>query len=103
VYHLFVIGFQGLYPSHGLGFIMEVTQDSRDKDTSGFTSQGVWFRPPTPPSSSSGEDFSKFKIDISPRFITPPLLWDIEEMYGATKGPCQYLKVVGTIELDDFI
>jgi hypothetical protein len=82
-----------------------VTQDSRDKDnvTNGFTRQGVWFKPPTPPSSSFGGDFLDFEINISPSFITPPLLWDMEEMYGATKGPCQYLGAVGTIELHDFI
>jgi hypothetical protein len=27
----------------------------------------------------------------------------MDDMYGATKRPYQYLKVVGTIELDDFI
>jgi hypothetical protein len=27
----------------------------------------------------------------------------MEEMYGASKAPRQYLKVANTIELDDFI
>jgi hypothetical protein len=27
----------------------------------------------------------------------------MEKMYRTTKGPCQYLGAVGTIELDDFI
>jgi hypothetical protein len=27
----------------------------------------------------------------------------MDDMYGATKRPYQYSKVVGTIELDDFI
>ncbi len=82
-----------------------MTQDSKDKDTvtNGFTKRGVRFRLPTPPSSSFGGDFSGFEIDISPSFITPPLLWDMEEIYGTTKGPRQYSRVVGTIELDDFI
>jgi hypothetical protein len=43
------------------------------------------------------------EIDFSLRFVTTPLLWDMEEMYGATNWPWQYLGVVGTIELDDFI
>jgi hypothetical protein len=27
----------------------------------------------------------------------------MEDMYGASKGPCQFWGVVNTIELDDFI
>jgi hypothetical protein len=45
----------------------------------------------------------KSKTNFSPRFVTSPLLWDMEEMYGTTKGPHQYSGAVGTIELDDFI
>jgi hypothetical protein len=68
---------------------MEMTQDSKDKDaiTSGFTKQGVRFKPSTPPSSSSKGDSLDSKTNISPRFVTPPLLWDMEEMYEATKRP----------------
>jgi hypothetical protein len=78
---------------------MEVTQDSRDRDTitNGFTMQGIQFTPPTPPSSSSGEFNFFFKV------CHPTTVWDMEKMYGATKGPYQYLGAVGTIELDDFI
>jgi hypothetical protein len=73
-------------------FIMEVTQDSSDKDItiSGFTRRRMWFRPPTPPSSSSKGDSSNYETDFSLKFFTPPLLWDMEEMYGATKGSHQY-------------
>jgi hypothetical protein len=49
--------------------------------TNGFTKRGVWFRPP---SSSFGGDSLDFETDISPRFVTPPLLWDMEEIYGTT-------------------
>jgi len=45
----------------------------------------VWFRPF---SSSFRGDSLDFEIDFSPKFVTPPLLWDMEEMYGATKRPC---------------
>lgn len=31
------------------------------------------------------------------------LVWDMEDKYGASKGPCGFLGVVGTTELDDFI
>jgi hypothetical protein len=58
---------------------------------------------PHPPSSSFGGDFSNLETIFSPRFITPPLLWDMEEMYGATKWSHQYLGTVSTIELNDFI
>jgi len=82
-----------------------VTQDSRDRDivTNGFTRRRVQFKPPTPPSSSSKGDSLDSEIDFSPSFVTPPLLWDMEDMYGANKGPHRYLGVIGTIELDDFI
>jgi hypothetical protein len=68
---------------------MEVTHDSRDKDiiTSGFIRRKVRFRRPTPPSSSSRGDSSNLKIIIFPKFVSPPLLWDMEEMYGAAKRP----------------
>ncbi len=84
---------------------MEVTQDLRDKDTitSGFTRQGVRFRPPTPLSSSSKGDSLDSEIFFSPKVVTPPLLWDMEEMHETTKRPCRYSRTVGTIELDDFI
>ncbi len=63
-----------------------MTHDSRNKDTitSGFIRREVRFRPPTPPSSPSKGDSSNFEIIFSPKFVTPPLLWDMEEMYGAT-------------------
>jgi hypothetical protein len=48
-------------------------------------------------------EFLDFEIDSSSRSITPSLLWDMEEMYGATKRPYLYSKVIGTIELNDFI
>jgi hypothetical protein len=35
--------------------------------------------------------------------VTTPLLWDMEDVYGATKGLHQNLKAIGTIELGDFI
>jgi len=84
---------------------MEVTQDSRDKDiiTNGFIRYGVLFRPPTPPSSSFGGD-SLYLDPSSPlNLITTLLLWDMDDMYGATKRPHQYSRAVSTIYLDDFI
>ncbi len=35
--------------------------------------------------------------------VITPLLWDMDDMYGATKGLYWYSKVIGTIKLDDFI
>ncbi len=82
-----------------------MTRYSKDKDTfiSGFTKQGVQFSALTPPSSSYVGDPSYFNSNFFLRFVTLPLLWDMEEMYGATKAPHRYLGVVGIIELDDFI
>jgi hypothetical protein len=47
--------------------------------------------------------FLDFEIDFSPRFVTPPMLWGMEEMYGTTKSPRRYSGVISTIDLDDFI
>jgi hypothetical protein len=82
-----VIGFYGGYPSQGLGFITEVLQDSSNMDIiiNGFTKRGVLLKPPTPISSSYKGDFLDSETNIFPKFITPPLLWDME-MDEATKG-----------------
>lgn len=71
--------------------------------TNGFAMHGAWFKPPTTPSSSSMEKFLNFEIGFHVSFVTPPLLWDMEDMYGTTKGPHWYLGAIGTIKLDDFI
>jgi len=43
------------------------------------------------------------KVDLPLKIVFTPLLWDMEDMYGTFKGPRQYLGMVNTIELDDFI
>ncbi len=43
------------------------------------------------------------KSSILPSSITAPFIWDMDEGFGAMKGPQRYLGVVGTIELEDFI
>jgi hypothetical protein len=73
-----------------------VTQDSRDENivTSDFTKHGVvWFKPPTPPSSSSRGNSSDSDLGSPPSLMT----------WMTCMEPCQYSKVIGTIELDDFI
>lgn len=55
------------------------------------------------PTFSSYEDSSNSKVDLPSHLVFPSLLWDMEDIYGTSQGPYQYLKVVGTIELDDFI
>jgi hypothetical protein len=52
------------------------------------------------PSFSSKGDF---EIDSLAQLVTPPLLWDMDNIHGTTKKLHQYSKGVGTIELDDFI
>jgi hypothetical protein len=32
-----------------------------------------------------------------------PFVWDMEDLYGTSKGPCRFLGAVNNIELDDFI
>jgi hypothetical protein len=55
--------------------------------TNGFAMHGAQFKPSITPSSSSMEKFLNFEIGFHVSFVTPPLLWDMEDMYGTTKGP----------------
>jgi hypothetical protein len=45
------------------------------------------FIPPTPHVMLMEEDFSNLKVDLPFKIIFTPLLWDIEDMYGTSKGP----------------
>jgi hypothetical protein len=51
----------------------------------GFTRWGVWFRPPTPPTLPPKGGFSNFEIEL-PLVVSIPLVWDMEDMYGTSKG-----------------
>jgi len=44
-----------------------------------------------------------FEVDSPAQLLTPPLLWDMDNIYGTTKRFHQHSKGVGRIELDDFI
>ncbi len=61
--------------------------DFRDKLAKGFTRQEVWFQPPTPPTLSPKGDSLDFEAEL-PLVVSIPLVWDMEDMYGASKGPC---------------
>ncbi len=62
----------------------------------------MWFQPPTPPTLSLKGDSSYSEVELPP-VMSIPLMWDLKDMYGASKGSRQFSKVVGTIKLDDFI
>ena len=79
-----------------------------DGRRTGFTRSGVQFRPTTLLVVSGGDSDSDFDEEStvgtpSHPPIVAPLLWDMEEVYGATKGPRRYSGAVNTIDLDDFI
>ncbi len=63
--------------------------DSRDRLAKRFTRQGVWFQPPTPPTLSPKGDSSNSKAKLPP-IMSIPLVWDMEDMYGASKGPVDF-------------
>jgi hypothetical protein len=65
-----------------------------------FIRQGVCFRPPTPPTLEGNSLNYEAKLPI---LMSIPFVWDMEDIYGASKRPCQFLGVFGTIKLDDFI
>ncbi len=62
----------------------------------------MWFRPPTPPTLSLEGDSSNSKAKL-PLAVSISFMWDIEDMYDASKGLCQFSGVIGTTKLDDFI
>jgi hypothetical protein len=68
----------------------------------GFTRWGVRFQTPTPPILSHEGDSLDSKAEL-PSIVLVPFVWDMEDMYGASKGPHQFLGAVDIIELDDFI
>jgi hypothetical protein len=88
----------------GLGFIIDKCQDlnSEDRFVGGFIRRGVRFRPPTLFTLAYRKPFLNSQAKL-PLIVSIPLVWDMEDMYGTSKKPCQVLGVVGTIELDDFI
>ncbi len=76
--------------------------DSKAKFAKGFTKWWVRFWPPTPLTLSFEGDFEA-KL---PPIMWVPFVWDMEDMedmYGTSKEPRWFFKVVGTIKLDDFI
>jgi hypothetical protein len=88
-------------------FTMKVTQDPITWDilrgTNGFTRWKVKFKWFTPPSSSSNSDYSHLKTSSPPSLVNTLLLWNMENICGTTKEPWWYSRVVGIIELNEFI
>jgi hypothetical protein len=76
---------------------------TRNKFISVLTRQGVRFKPPMPVVMLVEEDSLDSKIDLRLKKKFTLLLWDMEDMYDTSKGPRQYLGMINTIELDDFI
>jgi hypothetical protein len=70
---------------------MEGAQDLDTRNmviiTINFTRHGVWFKPFTPLSSSYGENFEILKHVHYRRLSPPPLLWDMNNIYGTPKDP----------------
>jgi hypothetical protein len=76
--------------------------DSKGRFAKRFIRQGVCFQPPTPLTLSLEGDSLNYEVEL-PVLVLVPFVWDMEDMYGASKRPCQFLGVVDTIKLDDFI
>ncbi len=76
--------------------------DFGNKFANGFFKWKVWFQPSTPPTISPKGNSSYFETELPP-ILSVPLVCDMEDMYGASKGPYRFMGVVITIKLDDFI
>ncbi len=68
----------------------------------GITRSGLKYWLPSSTSSIVEEDevIVNNKSSILPSNIATPLIWDMDEGFGAMKAPRCYLGAVGTIELD---
>ena len=80
--------------------------EDRGLGATGYTRSGLRYRPLLPSLSveESEESVGDTESVVSRvSHISPPLLWDMDEMYGASKGPRRFSGALGTIELDDFI
>jgi hypothetical protein len=71
----------------------------------GVTRSGLRYRLPSPTSLVVEEDevIMNNKFSILSFSIVAPLIWDMDGVFGAMKGPRHYSSAVGTIELEDFI
>ncbi len=76
-------------PKSRLGFITNMCWDLNfgNKFAKGFTKQRVQFQPPTRPTLTFEEDYSYFEVEL-PLVVYVPLVWDMEDMYGASERPC---------------
>jgi hypothetical protein len=60
---------------------------TRIKFISGFIRQEVMFKPSMPLVVLVEEDCSDLEIDLPLYIVFALLLWDMEDMYGSSKGP----------------
>jgi hypothetical protein len=77
--------------------------EDRDLGASGYTRSGLRYRPPSFSVEEGEESVVDTEVLVRTSCISAPLPWDMDEMYGATKGPRRFSGAMGTIELDDFI
>jgi hypothetical protein len=71
----------------------------------GVTHSGLRYQLPSPTSLVVEEDevIVDNKSSILPSNIAAPLIWDMDEGFGAMKGPRHCSGAISTIELEDFI
>ncbi|OAE21594.1 hypothetical protein AXG93_939s1000 [Marchantia polymorpha subsp. ruderalis] len=86
---------------------VSLTSSGPVEDRGGFTRSGLRYRLPSPISPVVAEEDqsvadTESSVVISSSVPTP-LIWDMDGMYRAVKGPRRYSDAVGIIELDDFI
>ncbi|OAE21617.1 hypothetical protein AXG93_939s1250 [Marchantia polymorpha subsp. ruderalis] len=98
---------RGLDLITGRPIYVSLTSSGPVKDYGGFTRSGLRYRLPSPISPVVAEEYQSV-VDtessvVQSSSVPTPLIWDMDGMYGAVKGPRRYSNAVGTIELDDFI
>jgi hypothetical protein len=85
---------------------MEVTQGSniKSKFINGFTKCGVMLKPPMRPTTSFKKESSWiFKCKLTSTFGYCTIVMEHGRCVWHFKKTCQYLKMINTIKLDDFI
>jgi len=86
------------YGNHGLKGRLNHNKFNMVIIAIGFIRCGLWFWPPTLTSFIIWGNSSNYEACSLLKFVTTPLLWDRDDIYGTTKEPCQYLKAINTIE-----
>lgn len=99
----------GLTRGKPLLWVTTATSESLERG-SGYTRSGLRYQPATPLHSGDSKNEEEIEgpnrdssVGVSPHSTWVSEYWDMDEMYGGTRGLRRFSGKVGTIELEDFM